>query len=331
MSRFSLTLLALWLCLPFATLSAQWREDTLLSGFEQIRVEDSDMGAYATLVRRTPLIDSGRAVLYIHGYNDYFFQQEMAERFSSEGYNFYALDLRGYGRSMVEGEQPFQVECLSDYFRDINAAIDIIVEQDGAESLVLMGHSTGGLTLSLYCAGEEYNPLIEAVVLNSPFFDMNLGWFVERAVVPIFSQMGRNFPDIALPGSDDIGAYAQSLLKKYQGEWEYDESLKFSTSLPITARWIRAIHQGHRELQAGLDIPYPLLVMRSDNSVKGSKWSAEHQSGDSVLDVEDIAKYSSVIGDNVTLVTIEGALHDIILSAPSVRNHAYGVIFEWLD
>ena len=32
------------------------------------------------------------------GFNDYFFQAEMGRQFADSGYNFYAVDLRRYGR-----------------------------------------------------------------------------------------------------------------------------------------------------------------------------------------------------------------------------------------
>ncbi|MFR9649701.1 MAG: alpha/beta hydrolase [Rikenellaceae bacterium] len=326
MKRYILILLAISLCLP---LSAQWREDILGDDFQQLTMQ-SGSGECATLVACVPLLDSGRAVLYVHGYNDYFFQAGMAQQFRNRGYNFYAVDLRGYGRSMVEEQTPFQVAELSDYFEDIDSALSIM-SGEGVESVVLMGHSTGGLTLSLYADNKEHNPMVEALVLNSPFFDMNLGWFVEKMVVPVMSTLGGRFPTIATSSSEKIGAYAQSLLSRYHGEWEYDESMKFSTSLPISSMWIRAIHHGHKELHGGLNIPYPTLVMHSDNTVNGNNWTPEHQSGDSVLDVRDIAKYAPGVGKDVTVVEIKGALHDIVLSEESVRNHAYQVIFDWLD
>ena len=42
-----------------------------------------------------------RAVLYLHGRNDYFFQTHLADAFLSAGYEFYALDLRTCGRAGV--------------------------------------------------------------------------------------------------------------------------------------------------------------------------------------------------------------------------------------
>ncbi|MEK8226237.1 alpha/beta hydrolase [Oerskovia sp. M15] len=42
-----------------------------------------------------------RAVLYVHGFVDYFFQAHLGDAFEEHGYAFYAIDLRGYGRSLA--------------------------------------------------------------------------------------------------------------------------------------------------------------------------------------------------------------------------------------
>ena len=88
-----------------------WRPDVLGDGYEQRTLElpDDDEGpVVATLVRYAPptteAVRPARAVLYLHGWSDYFFQTELAEHWHAQGAAFYALDLRKYGRSI----QPHQ-------------------------------------------------------------------------------------------------------------------------------------------------------------------------------------------------------------------------------
>ena len=74
-----------------------WRPDPLLAGFEALELgfpDDYDGAVVATLVRLPAAEARSGAVLYVHGFSDYFFQRHMAERFAAEGYAFYALDLR---------------------------------------------------------------------------------------------------------------------------------------------------------------------------------------------------------------------------------------------
>ena len=60
----------------------------------------------ATLVRRRADAPTRRAVLYLHGFVDYFFQTHLAEFFTDRGFDFYALDLRKYGRSLLPHQTP---------------------------------------------------------------------------------------------------------------------------------------------------------------------------------------------------------------------------------
>jgi len=44
----------------------------------------------ATLVRRRATAPTRRAVLYVHGFNDYFFQTHLADFYIDHGFDFYA-------------------------------------------------------------------------------------------------------------------------------------------------------------------------------------------------------------------------------------------------
>src|SRR3954462_5161891 len=106
--------------------------------------DDYDGAVVATLVR-LPVANAPRgAVLYVHGFNDYFFQRHMAQRFALEGYAFYALDLRKHGRSLRPHQHPNFCKSVSEYHADLTAALSEI----GAPVL-LAGHSMGGLVCAL--------------------------------------------------------------------------------------------------------------------------------------------------------------------------------------
>src|SRR5262245_49875278 len=125
-----------------------WRPDALLPGFEALELgfaADYDGEVCATLVRLPGGPARRGAVLYVHGFVDYFFQRHMAERFALEGYDFYGLDLRKHGRSLRAHQHPNFCKDLAEYYDDITRAIDTI----GAP-LLLAGHSTGGLICALY-------------------------------------------------------------------------------------------------------------------------------------------------------------------------------------
>ena len=179
----------------------EWKPDVLGEDFLMRHVSqgcDYAGDVRCTIVRK--LADNGcsRGILYIHGFCDYFFQKEMANRFVKEGYNFYAVDLRKYGRSYMDGQKMFQVRDLTEYFPDIQAGIEAMKE-DGNNEIILMGHSTGGLTTSLYmqcCA----DPCIKALILNSPFFAWNLSKVMIRLGIPILKTLAVLIPGIRVKG-----------------------------------------------------------------------------------------------------------------------------------
>jgi alpha-beta hydrolase superfamily lysophospholipase len=310
---------------------AQWHAD-ILPRYEAVTVSHPDDYAgrvVSTVVRRQAKCGFRRAVLYVHGYNDYFFQREMADRFVDSCYSFYAVDLRKYGRSLRNGQRPFQVRDLHEYFADIDSAV-AIMKRDGIDNIVLMGHSTGGLITALYMS-EHPDKAIHALILNSPFLDWNLGSTLEL-LVPAVAAFGRWFPNVEIPQGSG-SAYAESLLAKYHGEWSYNTKWKMMHSPDVDAGWIRAIHSAQQTLQSGRNaITVPILLMHSARSVSGGDgtWSSEYQHGDAVLDVADIAKYGRRLGPHVAEATVEGGLHDLMLSAPAVRRGVYTAMFRWL-
>ena len=102
--------------------TAFYQPDVLGSNYEQMTLnfaDDYDGKVIATLVRKKAAQATKKAVLYIHGFSDYFFQTEMAEQFNQHGYDFYALDLRKYGRSKLPHQKFYYVLDLREYDAEI--------------------------------------------------------------------------------------------------------------------------------------------------------------------------------------------------------------------
>lgn len=312
----------------------EWQQDILGDGFELTYINhgnDYSGPIRSTVIKnKNPECDNGlkRGILYVHGYNDYFFQKEMAEQFMDSCWTFYATDLRKYGRSILPGNKKFQVRDIKEYFADIDSALSVMRE-DGIEEVILMGHSTGGLTTSVYMS-EKPDTIIKGLILNSPFLEWNMGSAMRKLVIPTISTLSYLIPRMSFSQGDNT-AYGESLLKDHHGEWEYNTNWKLLHSQKVEASWIRAIDNAHSIIQDGANIKIPILLMHSDSSVNSSEWTEAYQHADGVLNVEDISRIGRKLGPQVREATIKGGLHDLMLSEPEIRNNVYQTIFKWIE
>ena len=62
-----------------------------------------------------------------------------------------------------------------------------------------------------------------------------------------------------------------------------------------------------------------------------SEWTEAYQHADGVLNVEDISRIGRKLGPQVREATINGGLHDLMLSEPEIRNNVYQTIFKWIE
>jgi alpha-beta hydrolase superfamily lysophospholipase len=318
----------------------EWIADELGDGYEQHTIPlgadpDGEGNVEATLVRRTPTEPYEAAVLYVHGFSDYFFQRELADFFAERGLAFYALDLRKCGRSRREGQTGHYVSDLALYDAELEASLAIIRDETGGKPVVLSAHSTGGLILPLWLdrlnarPGGTRGAGIVGLVLNSPWFDLQGAPWMRTIGTRAIAAVARIKPKafMKLPPTD---AYGSSLHVSAHGEWEFNTVFKPLEGFPVSYGWLTAVRRGHAALHRGLDIGVPSLVLRSTRTRFASKYSPDVDNADAVLDVKQIARWSGCLGDQVSVVPIEGARHDVFISKDEPRKAAYAAVDDWL-
>lgn len=331
----------------------QWRPDVLGAGFEALDLDldpDVEGPVVATLVRSLPEpadfwdrlrrrsrpLD-GVDVLYLHGWSDYFFQREFARFWTDRGARFYALDLRKYGRSLREEQSPGYIEDLAAYDAEIDAALQHIRRgpepadsKNDRRRLILFGHSMGGLILSLWA--DRHRREADALLLNSPWLDLQVGGPLRAALTTVVNLRARLNPhELALPHFD-LGFYQQAQrmlavgedLSTVNAEWRPEHAP------PIRAGWLRAVIAGHARVAAGIDVGAPVCVLLSARSRFGLTWHDEMLSTDTVIEVEGVARAALRLGTSVTVERIDGALHDVFLSASEPRAAAYRRLDAWI-
>jgi len=313
--------------------SDQWAPDRLVEGAETLTYhltdrthlpEEGDGHLVATLVR-FGAARHRRAVLYIHGWNEYFFQRHVAEFWTDLGYDFYAVDLHRYGRSLQSGELPGYMESVDDYYEELDACVEQI--RRGHSLVALMGHSTGGLTAALYA--HDRPGTFAGVVLNAPWIDMQGSALFRALTPPAMKALALASPTLALPTNPENDLYARTLHRDYYGEWDYDLTLKRNESQPVRPGWVRAVARGHDRIAEGLHIDCPVLMVTSAKSSSVKQWCPEAASTDLALDVDRLAARAHQLGWHVTLVRLAGAIHDVSLSALPVRQRFFEEIRRW--
>lgn len=296
---------------------------------ETIQLAPDDEGeVVATLVRRPAATTTTRAVLHVHGFSDYFFQTAYAEWWNEQGFDFYALDLRKYGRSLRPHQTPAFVTDLAEYDEELDAAWQLITERDGHTSVVVAAHSTGGLVTPLW-ADRRRPAGLGGMVLNSPWLDLQGSSLVRIVGTPIIKRLGQHKPKFVI-GREVDGLYAKSLHRDHDGEFEFNLEWKPLGSMKVHAGWLAAIRNGHARLQRGLDVPAPVLVLSSDRSGFARHMGEVVHTRDIVLSVKQIRRWSPAIGRHVTYAAILGAKHDVFLSRPEARERAYDETRRWL-
>ena len=299
-----------------------------------------------------------RAVLYLHGRNDYFFQTHLADAFLQAGYEFYALDLRTCGRAGIGHPSPHDVRDLRIHDEEIGEALRIIRSEHGHDVVVLNGHSTGGLQAVIWAA--DHPGSVEAVVLNSPWLQLNASGLIRSYGSAYVDVLSRRSPEriidnpaeakarkrlaaeaASAPGPDGAEAggsepveadlYVRVLHRRWGGEWDWDLRLKPSPAFPVRAGFLAGIRRLQREVRHGLGIEAPVLVCCSTTSSSPEASPEEALHSDIVLSVEQIIERAAFLGTDVTVRQIPGGVHDLALSPSPAREEYLATVTGWLD
>lgn len=293
---------------------------------ETLNLKNNEVATLISLPADTPR----GAILYVHGFVDYFFHDHEAQHFVDRGWRWYALDLRRNGRSLRDGDERFYTGDLQEYYEEIDAAIARI-KADGHQRIVLMGHSTGGLVSVIWANDRRKSHPIDALVLNSPWLDLQEPWIMRTLGTWILRGIGAIRPMANLPQSLP-SVNTQSVHKDAHGEWDFDTNWKPLAPSPVKVGFIATVRREQARLHRGMDVGVPVLLLRSARSrLKLSAWEESAQSADTVLNVEHMHQWLPKVGRDTTEVVLDGAVHDVMLSAEPVRNQAMAEVDAWLD
>lgn len=297
---------------------------------ETIALKDDYEGKeIATLIKSKANTGNRQSVLYIHGFVDYFFHTHVAQKFNEHGYDFYALDMRKYGHSLLPHQHACYARSLDEYFDEISYSIKQIYN-NSKKKVLLLGHSTGGLIIGVYAhRGPEKN-LVAGLIMNSPFLDMN----TPKVELDGLNFMNKWLPKLfpyAIAQKHMPAAYGENLHKDFNGEWDYNLKWKPIKGFPAYYIWLKTIIANQNDLKNNPNINVPILLMHSSKTSAPKRSNKDIDKADVVLNIEHMKKIGPQLGNNVTLLEVKDGIHDLFLSKEPVRNFAFDGMFKWLS
>lgn len=293
---------------------------------EVIPLKNDYEGEVSAAVEYSVLPDADIAVLYIHGYMDYFFQHHLASFFIDQGISFYAIELRKYGSSIKKHQHENYFKDIAEYDEEISAVLNKI-KKDGHSKIILNGHSTGGLIATYYAMHGKRKDLISGIILNSPFLEFNTPKIL-KFILPFIIPLAKFFPYFKFTQLPPY--YTQSLHEKYKGRWDFNLTYKPIPSFATYFGWVRAVLLAQIEVRKQKIETVPCVIFHSGQSCFESTWDDRMLIADAVLNVADIIFNGRQIYPNADIIEINNAMHDIVLSSDEVIDDYFTHISVWL-
>jgi len=294
-----------------------------LSKYEKKTFKNNDMTITELLYTNR---NKDNAFIWIHGYNDYYFHFHVGEKLLENEYDVYAITLRNYGKIAKDRRYIHYVKNWDSYFEDINTSLEWIIKNKKHKKFVLYGHSTGGLISTIYMNNGKYNNIFDGLILNSPFFDFNDTDINEFIIKYIFYYIPLISPTfVAKSGSNKVSnnGYGKTILQRYY----FNQNYKLTYPSHIFGTFLQNATYYQNKIKTNkINISKPILVLYSEQS--GIQCN---DNTDCILDINEIEKYSKLIGNNVKLQSIHGAIHDILLSKDDISNKGIEYIIKFIN
>ncbi len=250
------------------------------------------------------LAQSKALLLIVHGLNDHKGRYaDLQEKLADAGYSSYAYDQRGFGLS---GGKRADVAQYDDYHEDLKAVLSLMRHNCPEQSVILLGHSLGGLISATYCI--KYPQSVDALVLSSPAYSVvTLPFRIELLGYLLYFFMPKlsiGYPSLAYKRSHDpdvINAVAA-------------DPLIIMEATPRFYIQFRKMNKFLQDQAGHIDVPILILQAGDDEIV--------HPEGAKVL-------YERLKNPEKKLIWYEGFYHEVFHEIE--RDKVIADLIEWLD
>ena len=272
------------------------------------------------------------AIIFIHGFNDNFYHFHISNFFLKKNFDIYAPSLKNYGRSCYDREKLYHIDDLKKYFTDIDNTILHIENLKKYEKIYIIGHSTGGITSTLYCHEGKYKNKISGLILNSPFFSFYDDSYINYFLHYVVYYIGKYFPNICIrkENKNSINSYSVFIYNKFHVE----ENCKLLHNAPIFSGWIYTVIKNQQFISKNkLNIDIPVLILNSDKTYNNN-FNYNIFQNEKYQIAKDIFKnnnFSKSFGENTEEYIIKNSDHDLFCSSRYIINLVLDKITDWLE
>jgi acylglycerol lipase len=245
-------------------------------------------------------------VVIVHGMGEHSGRyNHIIDALSGKKISFFALDLRGHGKS--QGERG-HIDIFLDYVFDLKIYMNMVREAHNDLPIVMLGHSLGGAIACRYAL--TYQNDLKGLALSAPSLILEKKpSFITRAASPLLSAIA--------PKTSTANQIDPSLLS------HDEQQVKMYTEDPlvhdrITPRlYSELVRNGEYCLGRAADIRVPLLIV--------------HGGADKIISVHGSEiLHERALSEDKNLIVYPDLYHEVMNESPRERAKVLSAIASWL-
>ena len=253
--------------------------------------------------------ENKKMLLWIPGYNDYYYHFHVGNLLLNLGYDIYALNMK------------IDEDNLNGYLEIINKVMKDLDKE--YERKVLYGHNIGGLVCLHYVIRNRF--IFDGLVLNGPLLDFYYDNKFEHLMKGFYSFIGKFRPNtIIRPNIKLPNLYQLDIQKRF-----YREKDKIYFNIPpLYAGWANTVSHFQQFIQQNqFYLRIPILVLTSNES--SLDFSPIKDIKSDVIETEFILK--NIHNRRLRLIKIKNAIHDVFVGNVMSSRTAMFHLMNWIN
>lgn len=214
-------------------------------------------------------------VVWIPGFNDTFYHKHIIDNGIFQKCDILLMHFNDYTPYFAkDNEKPYNCEDFFQHFPEIDRLIKKQIIKQTYDKFIMYGHGIGGLIASVYCAQGTYKKLFDCIILNEPFIESNLQWYIDKSLsliqlhpfVQKYDNFAFRFDRNAIINNCGDKISRKTIIKYDSAGYNVDK--KIQKHLPYLAGFVVACSRFNNIINNNKNKLFyiPLLVLVCDNS-----------------------------------------------------------------